>query len=84
MGCGMPKSSMEELKGQVAAGQYAIDAGVVAGDILGKFALVRHVRRHLTGEDAARAERPGSLPRRRRGAARPTRRSSPHRHRRLK
>jgi hypothetical protein len=47
----MPKSSMEELKGQIAAGQYAIDPGVLAGDILSKLALIRRVRRLLLGDD---------------------------------
>ena len=46
----MAKSSLEELKGQVAAGQYAIDPADLAGDMLSKFDLVRRVRR-LIGED---------------------------------
>ncbi len=47
----MPKSSLEELRGQIAAGAYAIDSGVVAGDILSKFALIRRVGRMLMRED---------------------------------
>ena len=56
MECGMPKASLEELKGQIAAGQYAIDPGILAGDILSKVALVRRVRRLLMGEGERGAE----------------------------
>ena len=53
----MPKASLEELKGQIAAGQYAVDPGVLADDILSKLALVRRVRRFLFGEDEPGATR---------------------------
>jgi hypothetical protein len=43
-------SSMEELKGRIAAGDYAIDSGELAGEILTKFALVRRVTRRLMSE----------------------------------
>lgn len=56
MECGMPKASLEELKGQIAAGQYAIDPGILAGDILSKVSLVRRVRRLVMGEDERGAE----------------------------
>ena len=72
----MATSSLDELKGKVAAGEYAIDAGMVAGTILSNFALVRRVGRTLRTEadDGAadngaqprgrRRERPESHPRR--------------------
>jgi hypothetical protein len=68
---GMPKASLEELKGQIAAGQYAIDPGILAGDILSKVALIRRVRRMLTGEDeqGAGPEARGAPPPRQRGSA---------------
>jgi hypothetical protein len=62
----MRAPSLEELRGQVAAGTYAIDSGDVAGTILSNFALVRRVGRELRRE-----ERAGELPGRsrdRRGA----------------
>lgn len=66
----MPKASLEELKGQIAAGQYAIDPGILAGDILSKLALIRRVRRMLLGEDEQGAspedDRAGTPRRRRR------------------
>jgi hypothetical protein len=68
---GMPKASMEELKGQIAAGQYAIDAGILAGDILTKVALIKRVRRMVMGEDerGAAPEDRGAPPRRQRRSA---------------
>ena len=53
----MPTSSLDELRGQISAGQYAIDSGEVAGEILTKFALVRRVTRQLMQEDDAPASR---------------------------
>jgi hypothetical protein len=47
----MPKASLEELKGRIAAGEYAIDSGKLAGAIFSKFELIRRVRRGLMGED---------------------------------
>ena len=47
----MATSSLDELKGKVAAGEYAIDAGMLAGTILTDFALVRKVGRTLRSED---------------------------------
>jgi Anti-sigma-28 factor, FlgM len=49
----MPKASLEELKGQIASGQYAVDPGALADDILSKFAVIRRVARRLTSEDEA-------------------------------
>jgi hypothetical protein len=68
---GMPKDSLEELKGQIAAGQYAIDPGILAGDILSKVALIKRVRRMLVREDdqAAGPEERGAPARRHRGLA---------------
>ena len=82
----MPKSSVEELRGQVAAGQYAVDPRVLADDIVSKLALIRRVRRVLLGEDeqgrASQAptgfwasRRRGSVPQRRSGQPRGERRS---------
>ena len=48
---GMSKSSLNELQGVVAAGQYAIDSHELAGDMLSKFAVVRRVGRDLLGKD---------------------------------
>jgi hypothetical protein len=56
MGRGMAKSSLAELRGQIAAGEYAIDSGELAGDILSKFAVIRRVGRWLMSEDEAAAE----------------------------
>ena len=47
----MPKTSLEELRGRISAGEYAIDSGTLAGDILSKFALIGRVRRLLVGDD---------------------------------
>ena len=67
---GMPKSSLNELRGVVATGQYAIDSHELAGDMLSKFALVRRVGRDLLGEDEGAAGDVGRAPQasRRRGA----------------
>ena len=51
----MPTSSLEELKRQVATGQYAVDPNELAGAILSKFAVVRRVGRGLTREADERA-----------------------------
>lgn len=72
----MAASSLDELKAKVAAGEYAIDAGMVAGTILSNFALVRRVGRTLRTEAedgpagngpqprGRRRERPASRPQR--------------------
>jgi hypothetical protein len=51
----MPTSSLEELRGRISAGAYTVDSGVVAGEILAKFALVRRVTSLMMsdGESAA-------------------------------
>jgi hypothetical protein len=48
----MPTTSLEELRGKISAGEYAIDSGKLAADILSKFALIRRVRRGLVDDDA--------------------------------
>jgi hypothetical protein len=69
----MTTSSLQELRGRVAAGEYAIDSGELAGEILSKFALIRRVGRTLMSEDEAGSGEPGlrSQPRGPRGE-RPT------------
>ena len=68
----MPKASVEELKGRIAAGEYAIDSGKVAGKILTDFALIRRVKRLLMGEGALdeATRTPGPRSRRRTRATR--------------
>jgi hypothetical protein len=64
----MAASSLDELKGKVAAGEYAIDAGMVAGTILSNFSLIRRVGRTLRSEDedgGTGEDRPGPPNRRR-------------------
>jgi hypothetical protein len=66
----MPKSSLEELRVQIAAGEYAIESGALAGDILAKFEVIRRVGRRLRSEDAEAATtdaRGAASPRRSRG-----------------
>ena len=46
----MQKASLDELRGQIAAGQYAVDSRALAGDILAKFELIRRVSRGLVAE----------------------------------
>jgi hypothetical protein len=63
----MQKSSLEELKGQIAAGDYAVDSGKVAGAILSTFALIRRVgRRLMSEEEEGAAGEPGRGPQTRR------------------
>ena len=62
----MAKTSLEELRGRVAAGEYAIDSGALAGVILVDFALVRRVRRLLVGAGDERGEEDGGTSSRRR------------------
>jgi hypothetical protein len=52
----MGNSSLEELKGQIAAGEYAIDSRMVADKILSTFAEIRRVGRSLMSEDVEGAE----------------------------
>jgi len=77
----MPKASIDELRGQIAAGEYAIDSDVLAGDILGKFEVIRRVGRWLMDPGEADAER--AEPRDRRGARRAGPRRSQSRSERL-
>jgi hypothetical protein len=51
----MPHASVEELRGKISTGEYAIDSGKLAADILSKFALIRRVRRRLTSDEEAGA-----------------------------
>jgi hypothetical protein len=67
----MPMSSLEELSGQISAGDYTIDSRELAGDIVAKFALVRRVGRLLMSEGEADAER-GPQPGSRRRASEPS------------
>jgi hypothetical protein len=75
----MANSSLEELKGQIAAGEYVIDSAMVADKILSTFAVIRRVGRSLMSEDvdgaddsdgaAGQADRgPQPQPRTRRGS----------------
>ncbi len=66
----MHASSLEELRGQIAAGQYAIDSGTLAEDIVSKLATVRRVQRIvLSADEGSAAEAgPAARPRGRRGA----------------
>ena len=64
----MPKFALEELRGKISAGEYAVDSRTLAADMISKFALIRRVRRMLTSDGAPSAER---APRtRKRGAKR--------------
>ena len=66
----MATSSLDELRGRISAGEYAIESGEIAGEILTKFALVRRVTRLLMSEDGqAEAGRQGPARRKQRGAA---------------
>ena len=68
---GMRKSSMAELRVQIAAGEYAVDSRELAGDILAKLAVIRPVSRWLmTGDEegAADESRRAAQTRNRRGA----------------
>jgi hypothetical protein len=66
----MAPDSLDTLRGRISAGEYAVDSGAVASEIITKFALVRRVTRQLireddhgdAGETAPRgAHRPGSV-----------------------
>jgi hypothetical protein len=82
----MATSSLDELKGKVAAGEYAIDSGMLAGTILTDFALVRRVGRTLRSEDGDATAGEGGLapqpPSRRRGERRGPQPLKPRRERR--
>jgi hypothetical protein len=52
----MSAFSTEELRGQIAAGRYAVDSRALAEAILTKSATIRRVRRVLMSEDGAIAE----------------------------
>jgi hypothetical protein len=76
----MAASSLEDLKGRIAAGEYAVDAAELAGDIVGKFALVRRVSRLMHDDEAGAGGKAGQ--RRSRGRGLP--RLSPAQQRRLR
>jgi Anti-sigma-28 factor, FlgM len=66
----MQNASLEDLKRRIAAGEYAVDSGQLAGAILSKLALVRRVGRFLASEaeGAAGEARRGARPRTRGGS----------------
>jgi hypothetical protein len=47
----MSAFSPEELRGQIAAGKYAVDSGTLAEHIISEFATIRRVRRMLMSEE---------------------------------
>ena len=47
----MPKASLEELRGRISTGEYSVESGELARDMLSKFALIRRVRLLLMSED---------------------------------
>ncbi|HLM31837.1 MAG TPA: flagellar biosynthesis anti-sigma factor FlgM [Solirubrobacterales bacterium] len=54
----MAKSSLDELREKIAAGEYAIDSGALAGRILTDFAVIRRVRRIVIGAAGSATFRP--------------------------
>ena len=50
------KHSLAELKHRIALGEYAVDPGVLAGEILWKLDVVRRVRRDLAADDSRGSE----------------------------
>jgi hypothetical protein len=72
----MPVSSVEELKRRIAAGDYAIDSGKVAHEIVSKIAIVRRVKRTLAKEGDAAADVAARGPRPRTRGGSPS--SAPH------
>ena len=62
----MRKASLEELRGQISSGEYGVDSGKLAADMLSKFALIGRVRQLLVGDDEdSAASRAPALARRR-------------------
>ena len=62
LGCCMTTSSLEELKGQIAAGTYTVDSRALAGEIVTKFALARRVAHMIIdGPGEARPRAAGRL-----------------------
>ena len=59
----VPTTSLEQIRGQISTGKYAIDSSEVAGEILTKLATVRRVRR-LMNEGKGEERAPGPRPRR--------------------
>jgi hypothetical protein len=49
--------SLAELKHRIALGEYAVDPGVLAGEILWKTDLIRRVRHDLSAEGEGRRPR---------------------------
>ena len=65
----MPKQSLEELKGQIAAGEYTVESVQLAGTILSTVGLIRRVKRTLVAEETAEGDAGrGRQPRTRRGS----------------
>jgi hypothetical protein len=56
----MTASSLEELKGRISAGQYAVSSADLASEIIAKFALVRRVSRQLHDDERERGGGPGA------------------------
>jgi hypothetical protein len=67
----MSATSLDEIRGQVSAGSYAIDSKAVAADLLTKAALIRKVKPMLLGEDEQRSPAESGRATRPRGATRP-------------
>ena len=58
-------TSLEQIRGQISTGKYAIDSSEVAGEILTKLAIVRRARRLINeGEGKGEERAPGPRPRR--------------------
>jgi hypothetical protein len=60
----MATSSVAELKGRIAAGEYAVDSRKVAGEILFKSVMIRRVARMMSEDEEGAAGR-GAQSRRR-------------------
>jgi hypothetical protein len=69
----MAASSLDELKGRISAGRYAVSPADVADEIVSKFTLVRRVSRLMRDGEAERGQR------RDRGRGRPNHAPSAHR-----
>jgi hypothetical protein len=67
----MSATSLDELRGQISAGTYAIDSKELAADLLSKAALIRKVKSMLLNQDEQRSPAESGRATRPRGAARP-------------
>ena len=66
----MQKASLEELRGKISTGEYSVDSGTLAADILSKFSLIGRVRDLLVDDEEGAAGDAGrtAQPRGRRGS----------------